>query len=311
MLPANVVVCIPTYRRPIGLRRCLRSLSSLSLDIPFRVIVADNDPSRREGVAVCEAIRDEGLRFPITTVVVEERGIAPNRNALVAEAIRDPDTRFIAMIDDDEWAAPDWLSELMRVQAEHAADIVGGPVMRVFETPVAPHVGRANQPNYAKMVSGPIGLVDATSNILFRAELFRERPGPWFDLQYALMGCEDKDILIGFKIAGRTFAWAHKAVVTEEMPATRCSAKWMVQRAYRVGNTDTLVNLKHRPPGFNFASEAIKIAGASGVAMSELALFFWHPAIRFEGMRLGARVAGKLVALAGGRHQEYKVVHGR
>ena len=125
------------------------------------------------------------------------------------------------------------------------------------------------------------------------------------------MGCEDKDILLGFKLEGKRFAWASGAFVTEAMPATRSSAKWMVERAYRVGNTDTLVNLKHRPPGFTYASEAAKIAAASAIAASKLALFFWHPAIRFDGMRLGARVVGKLVALFGGRHQEYKVTHGR
>lgn len=307
----DVVICIPTYRRPTFLRRCLRSLSALDTDRQVRVIVADNDPERTEGIAVCRSMEREGFRFPITTVLVTDRGIAPNRNALVAEALRDPRTDLIAMIDDDEWAEPGWLSELLRTQVAYEADVVGGPVLRTFETPVPSYVAQANQPRYDRMRTGPVDLVDATSNVLFKAHLFRKRPPPWFDLQYALMGCEDKDILLGFKLAGKRFAWAHGACVTEEMPRSRCSAAWMIQRAYRVGNTDTLVNLKHRPPGFNVLTESVKIVGAAAVATAKVIVFSWHPAHRFEGVRLGARVVGKLVALAGGRHQEYKVIHGR
>jgi len=215
------------------------------------------------------------------------------------------------MIDDDEWADDTWMAELLRVQSQFGADVVGGPVRRVFERAVPGYLSRANQADFDKMVDGRVGLIDATSNILFRAELFRGRPAPWFDLNYALMGCEDKDLLTSFKLAGKTFAWASRAHVTEEMPASRCSQKWMLKRAYRVGNTDTLINLKHRPPEFGFVSEAVKIAGALCVAAFNVILFAWYPPRRFEGLRLGARVIGKIVALSGGRHEEYRVVHGR
>lgn len=310
MAQHDVVICIPTYRRPNNLRRCLQSLAALATDRSVRVIVADNDPDRKEGIEVCRSLERDGFRFPITPVSVGERGVSASRNALVAEAIRDPATDHIAMIDDDEWAEPDWLSELLRTQAAYGADVVGGPVLRVFQDPVPAYVAQANQPRYDRMRSGQIPLLDATSNILFEAALFRSVPAPWFDPRFALMGGEDRDILLGFKLAGKLFAWAHEARVTEEMPSSRCSAKWMIQRAYRVGNTDMLVHLKHRPPGFNVLTESAKILGAAAVAASKVVVFAWHPAHRFEGARLGARVAGKLVALAGGRHQEYKVIHG-
>ncbi|MBY0612835.1 MAG: glycosyltransferase [Beijerinckiaceae bacterium] len=306
----DVIIGVPTFKRPEYLTRCLKSLEAQTYGRPVRLVVADNDAEGRQGIAICERLVAEGYRFPLTTVIVSDRGIAPTRNAIVREAIADPAIAFIAMIDDDEWAEPDWLSELLAVQAEYDADVVGGPVGRVFQSAVPDYVAAANQPNYDKTLTGPIDLVDATSNILFRASLFREKPGPWFDLQYALMGCEDKDILLGYKLAGKRFAWAARALVTEEMPTSRCSAKWMIQRAYRVGNTDTLINLKHRPPGFNPLSEGVKIVGALGVSLVNLTLLGWSPARRFEGMRLGARVVGKFAALFGGRYQEYKVTHG-
>jgi succinoglycan biosynthesis protein ExoM len=309
--PADVVIGVPTFRRPQWLERCLYALAALKIDRPTRVVVADNDTERREGMAVCERLIQEGYPLPLTIVAAEPRGISFTRNALIAEALRSETTQFIVMIDDDEWPDQTWLSELLRVQATWSADVVGGPVRRTFESKVPDHVATANQPEYRNIPTGPIDLVDATSNILFNAALFRARPAPWFDPEYALMGGEDKDLLMSFKLAGKVFAWASDAVVTEEMPASRCSAQWMIKRAFWVGSTDMMINLKHRPPGFTPVTETMKIIGALGVAAVNLTLFVWHPALRFKGARLGARVAGKIVALSGGRHQEYKVVHGR
>jgi succinoglycan biosynthesis protein ExoM len=310
MAIADSVICIPAFRRPKGLERCLRSLEGLAVNCAVRIIVADNDIEQKQGIEVCERLRREGFRFPITTLSVEARGIAPTRNALVMEAIKDPDTRLIAMIDDDEWAMPNWLSELLIVQANCKADVVGGPVLRNFEIPVPDYIAKANKPNYNDMFTGPVDIVESTCNILFNAQLFRERPGPWFDPAFALTGGEDMDFLLGLKLTGKTFAWAQDAILTEEMPISRCSAKWMIQRAYRVGNTDMLIKLKHRPLGFNFVTECVKIIGAASATAADIILFAWHPERRFEGVRRGSRTLGKLVAAFGVRHKEYKIIHG-
>jgi succinoglycan biosynthesis protein ExoM len=307
----DVIIGVPTCRRPQWLERCLRALAELSLDRPVKVIVADNDVDRREGIAVCERLQAAGYALPLIVVPVEQRGISHARNAIVAEALKDLGINFIAMIDDDEWPDRTWLSELLRVQTQYSADVVGGPVRRIFETKVPDFLAQASQLEHKTTPTGRLDLIDATSNILFRADLFRKRPAPWFDPQFALTGGEDKDLLTGLKLDGSTFAWARDAIVTEEMPASRCSTKWLIKRAFWVGTTDTLINLKHRPPDFTVVSEAAKIVGALGVAAMNLTLFVWHPRRRLEGARLGARVIGKLVALSGGRHEEYKVVHGR
>ena len=64
-----------------------------------------------------------------------ERGIAQVRNALVAAALAEPATRFVAMLDDDEWPEQNWLTQLLRTQKETGADVVRGAVLRVFEAP--------------------------------------------------------------------------------------------------------------------------------------------------------------------------------
>ncbi|WP_062111251.1 glycosyltransferase family 2 protein [Aureimonas sp. AU40] len=305
-----VVVAIPTCRRPRTLRRCLEALAEIDHAGPLRVIVAENDTVGREGLAVCEAMVAAGYRFPLQVVLAEERGVACARNALVRAAIADPEVSHIAMIDDDEWPGPDWLGHLLAVQRQEEADVVGGPVQRSYEVPPAPHVLKAAEGAYGALGTGRVDLVDATSNILFDAAVFRRRPDPWFDPAYTLLGGEDRDFLIGLALAGGVFAWSREAVVREDYPASRCSLGWMVRRAYRGGNTDMLINLKHRPPSFTLLREGSKIGGALGVSLLNMTLLAWKPERRVAGLLLLARVGGKLAGLAGLRYQEYRTIHG-
>jgi glycosyltransferase involved in cell wall biosynthesis len=306
----SVAICIPTFRRPTGLARCLQAISALKTDVSVQIVVADNDADGRDGIAICQQLLAAGFDIPIVAVAVSERGIAQARNALIAEALKNPDIQFIAMIDDDEWPEPQWLQALLDAQRLTQAEVVGGPVRRIFEKPVPEHLAIANLADFSKMPTGPIEWVDATSNILFAASVFRSRPSPWFDPVFGLLGGEDTDMLLGFKLTGMKFGWAHDAMVLEDMPISRSSARWMLKRAYRIGNTYTLVHLKHRPPGFGLVSEAVRVAGTLSFVAVTLIVFFWHPAKRFEAMRLGARVLGKLSGLFGYRHVEYAVTHG-
>lgn len=306
----NLVVAIPTCRRPRALRRCLEAVARLDHAGPLRVIVAENDMERREGEAVCAALVAEGYRWPLQLVPAQERGVAAARNVLVRAALEDPAVSHIAMIDDDEWPQPDWLTQLLAVQRREGADVVGGPVDRSYERPPAAHVLRASEGAYGALRTGRVDLVDATSNILFDAALFRARSEPWFDPAYSLLGGEDRDFLIGLQLAGARFAWSREAAVREDYPASRCTLGWMLRRAYRSGNTDILINLKHRPPSFTPLRETSKIAGALGVGLVSATLLAWKPQRRVAGLLLLARAGGKLAGLMGLRYQEYRTIHG-
>lgn len=303
-----VVVAIPTFRRPQGLQSLLAAIASVRTNI--RVIVADNDAEKAEGVALVGEI-GATFPFPIEAFRVAERGIAQVRNALVAKALAYDDVAFIAMIDDDECPQTGWIEALLATQTATRAQIVGGPVSRRFEIDVPKHVAAANNYGIGRRPTGPTELVDATSNVLFDANVFRETSGPWFDPFFALTGGEDKDFMMSLKLRGKRFAWCDEARVEETLPASRCSTGWAIQRAFSTGNSDMLVNLRRRPPGFSVLSEGAKIIGALCMASINLSLLAFIPGRRFEGRRLGARTAGKLAALFGHRHLEYKTIHGR
>jgi succinoglycan biosynthesis protein ExoM len=309
MTNCSVVICIPTFRRPKGLEQCLRAISSLNGNTAFRVIVGENDPSRREGQALCERMQGE-ISFPLTSILVEKQGIAQNRNAIIAEALKDQSVDFIAMVDDDEWPQPQWLEDLLLVADQYRVDVVGGPVARIFETPTPTYLATANLADFEKMQTGVVDWVDATSNILFRASVFRERDRPWFDPSFDLLGGEDTDFLLGLRMEGGKFAWAHEAVVYEDMPLSRSTVKWALLRAFRIGNSYALVNKKRRPPEFRVLPEVCKMAATLLLSLGCMVVFCWHPALRFKGMRLGARVLGKAVGFMGSKYKEYAVVHG-
>lgn len=307
----NTVICIATFRRPLGLSRCLDALAKANLQGVSRVIVADNDAAEQAGLKACEEFQDAGLPFPLTAIAVVKRGISQVRNALVAEALKDPQVQFIAMIDDDEWPLSDWIESLLATQQQTGADIVGGPVERVFAAPVPAYLKNANLADFSRMRTGSVDFVDGTCNVLIRADLFRWREAPWFDPAFDLLGGEDTDLFLALKLQGARFAWCSEAIVNEEMPASRSSARWMLERAYRIGNTYGLVNRKHRPPGFGALRETLKITATMAFVAINLAVFFWHPARRFEAARLCARVLGKTAGLLGYRHAEYRTVHGQ
>ncbi|HEX9159155.1 MAG TPA: glycosyltransferase, partial [Rhizomicrobium sp.] len=108
----DVTIAIPTFRRPKGLERLLAAIAMLETDANVRVLVAENDAERQEGMAVVKRLTATGYRWPIELLLVEPRGIAQARNALVERALANG-FDYLAMLDDDEWPEALWLSAFL------------------------------------------------------------------------------------------------------------------------------------------------------------------------------------------------------
>ena len=124
----RVTIAIPTFRRPKNLQRLLEAVARLDGDADIAVLVADNDAQGQEGAKLCARLAPD-YRFPLKAVIAAERGIAQVRNTLVREALADPHTAFIAMIDDDEWPVPSWITRFLSVQHATGADVVHGSIL--------------------------------------------------------------------------------------------------------------------------------------------------------------------------------------
>ena len=307
---SEIAICIATRQRPQGIRRTLDSLAALNTDRAVTVVVADNDPERREGVAVAEALRASGYRWPLVILSVPEPGIPQVRNALVTAALTLPHNRFVAMLDDDEAAEPGWLHAMLVCQAATGADVVGGAVLRALEGEVAPWAARHPllQPK-SRGQSGVVPLIDSTANVLMDADALRAMGDRPFDDAMALTGGSDKQLFTRMQRAGRRFAWAEDARVTELIPASRITSKWLLMRGYRIGMTDMITTLTHSTPWRTAAAEAPRIMGGFLIGSLGAALTF-DRGKRIIRLGRAYRAAGKVAALTGHRYEEYRKVHG-
>jgi glycosyltransferase involved in cell wall biosynthesis len=307
----KVAIGIPTCRRPQGLETCLTALAALATTAAVTVIVADNDPDGRDGAAVAERLAAGGYRFPIEAVIVAERGIPQVRNAIIACALADPAVDFVVMLDDDEWPEPGWLDELLRVQAETGADVVGGSVVHLFEgTPPRWAPGCSVFQPKVRGTTGVVDLVESTANVLLARGVLETIGHPWFDPSFALTGGSDKDAFARMKRLGHRFAWADEARVLEAIPGSRVTLKWVLMRAYRVGNSDMRTLLRYRRGLGEPLVEAARIAGAFVLAPVQLALA-WSPSRRVDSLCRLWRAAGKVAAVGGAHYREYATIHGR
>jgi succinoglycan biosynthesis protein ExoM len=305
----RIAVCMITYRRPEALGRALRALAAQSPGgAPFelRAIVVDNDAAQ-SARPVCEAAR-AAMKWPLDYAVEPRRGIPFARNRCV-ELAR-PKADWIAFVDDDEEAAPTWLAELLRVQAEHDADVVTGPVVPRFAAPPPAWAERGRLFHRPRFATGTLRNRAFTNNVMFRAEIF-DRVQPHFDERMTMTGGSDAHFSRRVHRAGYSIVWADAAEVFETVPASRMTAAWLCQRAYRTGTTNAFIHRELR-------ATVVAIPMIAGIALYRLVSGALQAAAglvvgrhwRVGGARWACYGAGLAVGLVGGRYDEYTRTHG-
>ncbi len=229
-LVSTVSLCIATYRRLDRLALLLEDLTTQSRE-PDQVIVVDNDPagSARE---VVERRRALGAPFPIVYDVQPQKNISLTRNRTVELASGD----WIAFIDDDERAPPEWLQRLLDAAARFEADGVLGPVDPVVPASAPGWIQRGRFYEFPRMHTGTVIPPNRLrfGNVLVRGSWLRSTPGP-FDPQFGLTGGEDGDLLSRLRQLGARIVWCDEAVVQEPVEPSRLSLRWLLRRALRGG----------------------------------------------------------------------------
>jgi glycosyltransferase involved in cell wall biosynthesis len=291
-----VTVCIATHKRPAGLERLLRSLAAQRGAPPFDVIVVDNDAAG-SGKDVAERFRD---RLVLSYMVEPVRGLARVRNRAVASAA----APFVAFIDDDEWAPPEWLASLHRVAVDFAADVVIGGVEQVFDADVADYIRACGLfDNPPRRDGAPVPwFLTRTSNALVRHASLPEPRSP-FSTHFDLVGGEDLHLFRRMIDAGARVVAADTHVF-EERPVSRANLRWVVRRAIRNGGTFGEVEWA------GGAKRLRRLTTAAGVAARSAArvVALWHrdrPKAGRHIVRTGEEV-GKMLYLTGIRIEEYR-----
>lgn len=280
----RIVVVLPTFRRPDHLQRTLRSLAEQEGAEPFAVIVMENDADGRAGAAVAGAALRRGNLAGLV-LVAHERGNCSAYNAGIETALETfPDLGFIAIIDDDELAAPDWLARLHETAVSTGADFVGGPQRPVFETEPPAKAMRhpVFAPSYAK--TGRVPILYSSGNVLIKGRVLRAMPRPFLDPLFNFLGGGDSDFYARSREKGFTFAWCTEAVVFETVPARRTEFSWLNARSLRNGAISSII--ERRRDG--------SLRGRARSLMKSAALLAAAP---IRGLRLGLKARSAVVGL--------------
>ena len=283
---ALVSVCVCTYRRA-HVAETIKSLLSqrLSAEDTFEIVVIDDDRARSAEAIVAS--------FQDAPVLVRYAHFGAGNVSLARNVALDAATGdWIAFIDDDELAAPDWLASLLRVQRESGADIVKGYVDGIYppETPAWVRAGDPYTRDYG--ADGETPRLLASGNVLFRRALI-ESIKLRFDPAFGRTGGEDSDFFGRLREAGARAVASRSAVVQEIVPADRVTVAYLRRRSRRMGQTD---GRKAKTAGRALAAGLGAAIAAGGSVIYPLALLlsgrvgfkvfakFWYSVGMLEGL---------------------------
>jgi GT2 family glycosyltransferase len=245
----EVAVTIPTFRRPEHLLKTLESIKVQTSNRNTAIIVMENDAEGREGIAAAARLFDDGTYCGML-VVAHDRGNCNAYNAGWFTALAQfPNLKYIAVIDDDEIAAADWLENLCAVSEQCDCAIVGGPQVPVFEdgSRIAWQHHPVFTPHHDR--TGPVEIVYSSGNLLLRADVLKTMPQPFLDLRFNFTGGGDSDFIQRARAAGFRIAWSNEAIIHETVPARRVSWSWIQARSMRNGMLSAIIEHRMRAAG--------------------------------------------------------------
>jgi succinoglycan biosynthesis protein ExoM len=303
----KVVVAVATFRRPVMLRACLDSLAQQQVDpdLIVSIVVVDNEEHPNNCARVGGFAED--CRFPVHYIHEPRRGMAAARNAALDEAMR-IGAHWIAMLDDDETADPDWLNELMAPEYRHVPVLMG---RQIFEYPEPRPFWVADDGEF-KGEEGQRLKTGYTNNIRFATDLLRT--GLRFDVRLGLMGGEDNSFFamahaMGFEIRRTLRAITREKAHPERLTfrgqvfrAFWCSSSEMQRLAITRGWWGVALRKGHTIP-LNILFGVIWLLGAAMVAPVSREAFR-------DGARKVGKAAGRFAALIGRAPQPYRHVIG-
>jgi len=239
----RVAVCMCTYRRPDVLRRLLNRIVEIAADaadlaeVGVVVVDDDTDASAKATTAEFENVFALGVAYENTA----SGNISVARNRALERGIEMAD--WLALIDDDCTAGPDWLRQLLAVQSAFDAECVSGHCIDV--PPDGAPAWLTAEPFLDEFDAGDDGaviVIGPLKNTLIAADFLR-RTGLRFDPAMGRIGGEDASFFYAANAAGLRHRYADVAVVREEVPADRATLRYQLRRRYWYGNTEAVTSI--------------------------------------------------------------------
>jgi GT2 family glycosyltransferase len=266
-------VVVPTSNRADYLEVTLGSLAAQDLDGPYEVVVID-DGSRDRTPAVIEAAGVRSVR----------RDAPGGPNAARNTGVRVAGADLIAMVDDDVWAPPGWLSAMVAGAGRHPdAGALGGPIRARFEGPAPRSCGRELPP----ITSLDLGASDRDAELVWSANMAIRR-GAFelvgaFDERFSTGG-DEEDWLRRLRTMGGSVVYVADAWLDHRRAGDDARLRSLMRSAYRRGR-----NMR--------AYDALRgVDPPVGGELRVLAGCGWHTVRRAcpQGLVMGAHSAGRL-----------------
>ena len=296
------------------LRNCLISLAELQRPdgAEFAVAVVENDANPLSRDTVEEVAAGTGL--DINYVQETRQGIPFARNRAL-KACLDMNAAWVALIDDDETARPDWLVKLASACDHHRAEVANGPVHRIYEQ--EPPYWWKQQLEKRRETGTEIS--EAPTNNILMATRILDPAGLGIRFEESLTnGAEDIDFFRRVHAAGVKMIWVDDAYVDEFVPASRVKTQRLLNRLVMAAASGTQMKVlregkwiairDHFPKGLR----RIVLGGVSAIIGVPARLMFGQAGGRvlFYGLSRLAKGAGNLKGLAGGVHRYYDEIDG-
>ena len=230
-----VSIVIPTFRRPLELRRLL---SSVQYDLGIRnavaIIVVDND-SNQTALPVIEEFR-ERLHAPIEYHLVDEPGVSNVRNA----GMKAVNSRFVLFLDDDMETVSPYLQTLLDTADQLKTTITfGASVAKLPDE--KQDLSNWLVPLYSRVFEDETGIVTdtlGTGGSLIDLQNVA-LPSPPFDPALNEVGGEDDAFFAHIISQGGLVGWCAEAVAWEHVPVHRTQLSYLWARQFAFGQSPT------------------------------------------------------------------------
>lgn len=326
---AKPVVCagVCTIQRPQLLGKCLRSLASQKDlgDFDFRILVVDNDATPSSAPVVEAASSD--CPFPIHYYHEPRRGIPMARNRVIEEALT-LGADWLAFIDDDETAYPDWAEKAVFAAKRDKADAISSAKLSLAPEP--PPFWSVRNPDQKKVAAVSTARVDGpvegrrrkeipTNGVLISARLIRpDGMGLRFNERLALGGLEDGDFFERAHRQGALLVRSCLPVVVEEGHRSRCTYRRQALRGLSLGGALVaryrLTNTYRRAVArYTAASFVRALRGVGQLLISPIFIPFAMPRFKFTALEGGRNLcvaAGMLGGLFSWQYEFYREIDG-
>ena len=293
--PPLIAVCCCTFKRPAGIKKLLEHLEPavelLQGHATVKTIVIDNDAngSARETVEHFAKL----AQHPIEYQIEPNPGIPAARNASVSWAM-DQHADFLAFIDDDEYPSKEWLQlHLTYLQENPDVSVVNGPVVPSFPEGIPKWKQIDSTFKRPERITGTRMGSCATNNTLVRKNVFEIVP-EWFDEAFRLTGGSDSDFFGRAAVKGIIIHHYAEPFVTEDVPKSRLTLKWIISRHIRLASCNASRRIKLKQTS-RFACLLVGSARIGIGTLLFLCLIGWLPQFRSRNMAIFFRGYGKII----------------